>query len=102
MNDITKARYYLTNRNSKLTTYTSFSLMLATAEAEYKNIKLKQKMNTDPAGAWEEKETDAALDYAVLYYLKRHNQLPKNIGAAFKQDITLEDKQKLAKEWFNA
>lgn len=102
MNDITKARYYLTNRNSKMTTFTSFSLMLATAEANYKNIKLRQKTNMDPVGTWDEQEVDASLDYAVLKYLKKHNQLPKNIGNAFRTDVSLDDKRKLAQEWFNA
>ena len=102
MNDITKARYYLTNRNSKMTTFTSFSLMLATAEANYKIIKLRQKTNTDPIGTWDEQEVEASLDYAVLKYLKKHNQLPKNIGKAFRQDVSLEDKRNLAQEWFNA
>lgn len=102
MNDITKARYYLTNRGSKLTTFTSFSLMLATAEANYKNIKFRQKTNMDPVGTWDKQEVEALLDYAVLAYLKRHNQLPKNIGKAFQTDVSLEDKKKLAQEWFNA
>lgn len=102
MNDITKARYYLTNRNSKLTTFTSFSLMLATAEANYKNIKLRQRTNMDPVGTWDEQEVEASLDYAVLTYLKKHNQLPKNIGKAFQTDVSLEDKKRLAQEWFNA
>ncbi len=98
MSDITKARHYLKSRQSKLQHLTSFGLMLATAENEYRTLRLNQKGNR----AWEtfeDKEIETSLDYAVLRYLNKFNQLPRNITDAFRPGITLEEKKTLAMAW---
>ena len=100
MSDITKARHYLKSRQSKLQHLTSFGLMLATAEKEYRTLRLNHKGNR----AWdtlEDKEIETSLDYAVLRYLGRHNQLPPNITDAFRPGITLEEKKELAMRWIS-
>jgi hypothetical protein len=101
MNDITKARHYLKSRGSKLQSLPSFPSMLSSAEQEYRNLKLRAVGNKEGI-SFEEKEVEAALDYAVLRYLKRHNQLPPNIKSAFDPGNTLELKRELAMVWMNA
>ena len=101
MNDITKARKYLSTRASDMATLTSFGLMLATAEQRYRDIRLKKKGNSIDWSNLDDKEVEAALDYAVLKYLKKHNTLPKNITAAFQPDVTLEEKRALAMAWIS-
>ena len=103
MNDITKARSYLTKRNSKLRFLESFGLMYLTAEKEYKNLRessLKQE-GVLPENH-DEKETEAAVDYAVLLYMKRHSILPRNVSAVFRPGISTSEKYELAKQWVNS
>lgn len=100
MNDITKARHYLKTRQSDLQHLTSFGLMLATAEKAYREVKLRQQGHKDKEwGSLQEKEIEISLDYAVLRYLKRYNQLPRNIREAFKPGVTLQEKHELAMTW---
>lgn len=75
--------------------------MLATAEQAYKNLKLRQKGNKEGISL-EVQEVETALDYAVLRYLKRHNQLPSDITKAFGPEATLESKREMAMVWLNA
>ncbi len=101
MNDITKARYYLQQRGSSVAHLTSFGLLLAHAENEDRDIKLRQQGNAE----WDNlssEEAESALDYAVLKYMKKHNRLPRNITDAFKQGITKEDKIALAMVWISS
>ena len=100
MNDITKARYYLKVRGSDFQHLPSFPSMLSSAEEEYQNLKRRQKGNKEGISL-EAKEVEAALDYAVLRYLKRHNQLPPNIKDAFSPGNTLDKKRDLAMAWLN-
>ena len=101
MNDITKARAFLTAVGSKLRHLQSFGLMLATAEQNYRDIQLGRQGNKAEAGTLDAKEVDAAVEVAVLRYLKRYNRLPDNVTDAFKQDVTLERKRELARSWMN-
>ncbi len=101
MSDITKARKYLATRQSDMATLTSFGLMLATAQQRYRDIRLRQK-GDDRWGNLDVKEVEAALDYAVLKYLNKHNRLPKNITDAFQPKITLEQKRTLAMTWISS
>jgi hypothetical protein len=73
--------------------------MLATAEQQYRDIKLRQQGNKEGPGALDAKEVEAAVDYAVLKYLKKYNKLPSNAGMLSKQGITLEEKKALAQQW---
>lgn len=100
MNDITKARHYLKSRGSKLQSLPTFPSMLSSAEQDYRNLKLRQSGNKEGISLVE-REVEAALDYAVLRYLKRHNQLPPNIKAAFSPGNTVELKRDLATAWMN-
>jgi hypothetical protein len=102
MNDITKARYFLKNRASDLQHLESFSLMLTTAEKIYKDIKMRQASNTAIPGTWDQQETEAALDYALLKYLKKHNHLPTDAVKAIRSDISVEEKKGLIVRWVNA
>jgi hypothetical protein len=102
MNDITKARHFLKTHGSNLQHLDSFGAMLATAEQNYRELKMRKVGNKDLPGTWDAKEVEAALDYAALKYLKKYNQLPKNAPQAFRQGTTLEDKRQLARQWANA
>lgn len=102
MNDITKAKHFLKATGSKLQHLESFALMLATAESKYRDVKRRQTSNTDAPGALDEKEIEAALEYGVLRYLKKHNQLPKDVARLFRSDITLTEKKQLGQSWANA
>lgn len=101
MNDITKARHFLKTRGSDLVHLESFALMLATAEKRYREIKMRQKAQIDVPGTWEIKEVEAALDYAALRYLKKHNHLPKDAVRIFSGQATLEEKRATAQRWAN-
>ncbi len=102
MNDITKARHYLKTRGSGMQHLTSFGLMFATAEQQYRDIKIRQQVKQDGVGELDGKEVEAAVDYAALKYLKKYNRLPPNIAALFKTNVTLEDKKNLAQQWASA
>jgi len=101
MNDITKARYFLHAKGSDLQYMVSFGLMLATAEQRYRDILLRKQGNKDVEGTWDAREVDAIVEVSVLRYLKRTNQLPRNVAEAFKQGVTLERKKELAQSWLN-
>lgn len=101
MNDITKARYFLKQRGSDLQHLESFALMLSAADSHYREVKLQKARKIDQPGTWESYEADCAIDLAVLRYLKRNNQLPRNVADVFKPDITVEEKLNLASSWIN-
>jgi trans-aconitate methyltransferase len=101
MNDITKARAFLSATESDLQYLVSFGLMLATAEQKYRDLQLQRQGHKDVAGSLDEKEIDVVLDVAVLRYLKRNNQLPRNITDAFAPGTTLDRKKELALSWIN-
>ncbi len=102
MNDITKARYFLKTRNSDLQHLTSFGLMFTTAEQKYREIKLRQHSRQDVPGSLDAKEVETAVDYAVLKYLKKFNQLPQDAAKVFAPGVTLDDKRACAEAWVNA
>jgi hypothetical protein len=102
MNDITKARFFLKGRASNLEGLQSFGLMLATAERNYREVRLHRASNAANDPAWEEKEAEAALDYALLKYLKKHNQLPKDAVLALTTELSLEQKKVMAQRWATA
>lgn len=102
MNDLTKARYFLKTRNSDLQHLTTFGLMFATAESNYREIKIRGQGNKEGAGSLASKEVEAAVDYACLRYLKRFNRLPQDAPVVFSQGVTLDDKQRCAENWINA
>ncbi len=103
MNDITKARVYLSKRGSKLQTLETFGLMYLTAERDYKDVRSRGASQAGQLpGDYDVKEIEAALDYSVMLFLRRHSVLPANIASAFVPDITKEDKRELAKQWANA
>lgn len=80
----------------------SFGLMFATAESNYRNVKLRQRTKTDTEGSLDADEVEAAVDYAALRYLKKFNRLPKDAPIVFSQGVTLEEKRKCAETWINA
>lgn len=102
MNDITKARYFLQAKNSKLKNLTSFGLMLATAESNYRDVRLRQIGAPGNRSEIDPKEVDALLEYAVLKYLRRHNHLPSDASAALHEGASWELKRDLALKWINA
>ena len=100
MNDITKARYFFQAKGSKLKDLTSFGLMLATAQARYRDIRLKTRSGlpgdheaVDPV------EVDALIDLGVLKYLSKTNRLPDNITDVLSQSLSLEEKRDIAMNW---
>ncbi len=101
MNDITKARFYLKRRESNLQYLTSFGLIFTTAEQAYREKKITALRGYGEDGSLDRQEIEASIDYAVLGYLKKYNQLPPNISDLFRQDITLEEKKDLAVQWYN-
>jgi len=101
MNDITKARAFLSATGSDLQHLVSFGLMLATAEQNYRELKLRKQGNKDVAGSLDEKEIEVLLDVAVLRYLKRTNRLPANVTDAFANETSLDRKKELAASWIN-
>lgn len=101
MGDITKARFYLKRRGSKLQHLTTFGLMFATAEQAYREKKITALKGYGEDGSLAKQEIETAVDYAVLRHLKKYNQLPPNISDLFRQDITLEEKRDLATQWYN-
>jgi len=100
MNDITKARYFLQAKGSKLKDLDSFGLMLATASSKYRDIKLRLMSGIagDP-DAPDALEIDALIDYALLKYLKINNQLPDNVGDVIKASTSLVEKREIALRW---
>jgi len=102
MNDITKARYFLKTRSSALQHLTSFGLMFTTAESNYREVKLRQRSRRDTVGSLDAQEVEAAVDYAVLKYLKKFNQLPRDAAKVFAPGVTLDDKRTCAEAWINA
>jgi len=75
--------------------------MLATAEQNYRDLRLQQQGNKAVAGSLVKKEVDVILEVAVLRYLKRTNRLPANIQDAFLEETTLDEKRDLALSWIN-
>ena len=72
--------------------------MLATAEQNYRDLRLQNK---SPDLTLTPKETEIVLDVAVLRYLKRNNRLPGNVTEAFANGTTLDRKKELAMFWIN-
>lgn len=102
MNDITKARYFLQTRGSKLKELTSFGLMLATAERNYRDVRLQRQGAPGDPSEIDPIEVNALIDYAALKYLKRYNTLPPTAKEALKEGTTLERQRELALSWINA
>lgn len=103
MNDITKARVYFTKRGSKLQHLPSFGLMYRTAEDEYRKLReASAKQDARLPGDFDDREIEAALDYAVMIFMKRYSVLPADVAAAFRPGVTKEDKRDLARKWANA
>lgn len=102
MNDITKARYYLQTRGSKLQYNPTFGSMLAEAEKRYRNVKIDSKGVAGDPEEIDPIEVDALLDYAALRYLKRTNKLPPTAQEALGENTSLERKRELALSWVNA
>jgi hypothetical protein len=103
MNDITKARFFFTNKGSKLKDLQTFGLMLATAQARYRDIRLRTRSGLP--GNHEEvdpMEVDALIDLGVLKYLSKNNRLPDNIAEVLSGATSLEDKRDLAMVWAGA
>ncbi len=101
MNDITKARYFLKTKGSKLHDLQSFGLMLATAEAHYKDVKMRRVGAPGDAMALDPIEIDALVELACLRHLKRTNRLPADAGSVLQDGVTLEQKRDLALSWLN-
>ena len=101
MNDITKARAFLSTTGSKLEHLVSFGLMLATAEQNYRDLKLRKQGRKDIEGSLDEQEVQILVEVAVLRYLKRRNRLPSNLTEIFANDVTLDRKKELAASWIN-
>lgn len=102
MNDITKARYFLQVRGSKLKDLTSFGLMLATAENKYRDVRMRQVGAPGDREGIDPIEVDALVDYAVLKYLKKYNKLPQNASVVVQEGATWEQKREAAMGWVNA
>ena len=99
MNDITKARAFFTATGSKLQHLQSFGLMIATAEQNYKELRLQQQGNKAIPGSLDVREVEIIVELAVLRYLKKYNRLPGNVTDAFAPDVTLDQKKDLALVW---
>lgn len=102
MNDITKARYFLQTKGSKLKDLTSFGLMLATAENKYRDVRRRQVGTPGDREITDPIEVDALIDYAILKYLKKYNRLPQNASVVVQESTTWEQKREVAIEWANA
>ena len=102
MNDITKARYFLQAKGSKLKDLTSFGLMFATAERHYRDLRLQQQGASGERVKVDPIEVDALLEYGALRHLKRYNQLPKTAKEALAEGTTLKRQRELALSWINA
>jgi len=96
---ISKARHYLKTRESKLQHLPTFGLMVATAEQNYRELRFRTGGNKEEAGILDEALIEAGLDFAVLKYLKKRGNLPKNITNVFRGDTTLKDKFELSQAW---
>ena len=101
MNDITKARYFLKTKGSKLHDLQSFGLMLATAEAHYKDVKMRRVGAPGDRMALDPIEIDALVEFACLRHLKLTNRLPADAGLVLQDGVTLEQKRDLALSWLN-
>ena len=100
MNDISKARFFLKAHGSKLETLETFALMLATAESEYRDVRLRQRSNRiDGSRA---RELPTAIDLGVLRYLKNHGRLPDNVNEIVHPETSDARKLELAKQWYGA
>lgn len=103
MNDITKARFFFTNKGSKLKDLQTFGLMMATAAARYRDIRLRTRSGI--AGdheAVDPVEVDALIDLGILKYLSKHNRLPDNVAEALNAATSLEEKRDIAMVWANS
>jgi len=101
MNDITKARYFLQTKGSKLKDLPSFGLMFATAQSRFKEVRASKVGKPGDEKQVDPVEVNALIDYAVLKYLKKYNQLPGNAGEVLREGTTLEEKRDAALGWLN-
>lgn len=102
MTDITKARKYLSMRNSDMQHFTSFGLMYNSAKSRYKEIQLKKKTGReDFPGSLDAQEAYALLDLAVLAYLNKTNRLPTDLGNIFIGNKSPEEIREVATKWIN-
>ena len=100
MNDITKARFFFTQKGSKLKDLTSFRLMLATAADTYRDLRLRTR--SGPPGdheAIDPVEVDALIDLGLLKYMEKNNRLPADAATVLSKSVSLEEKRKLAMLW---
>lgn len=102
MNDITKARYFLKSKGSKLQHLESFGLMLATAENRYRTARIQKASKKGEDAGLGQEELDAAIDYSVLKYLKKYNQLPTNLPKVLHPGTSIEQKRQMVEAWANA
>jgi hypothetical protein len=101
MNDITKARFFLKTKGSKLHDLQSFGLMLATAEAHYRDVKMRRVGAPGDVEALDPIEVDALVEFACLRHLKMTNRLPEDAGLVLQDGVTLKQKRELALSWLN-
>jgi len=99
--DITKAKFFLKAHGSKLQHLETFSLMLATAESNYKNVRLRAKGNKEGID-FSSKELECAVDLAVLQYLRKYARLPDNAAEILLPTTSDEKKLEMAMGWYNA
>ncbi len=103
MNDITKARFFFTNKGSKLKDLQTFGLMMATAAARYRDIRLRTRSGLPgDHEAIDPIEVDALVDLGLLKYLSKHNRLPDNVADALSGATSLEEKRDIATVWTRA
>jgi len=53
-------------------------------------------------GTYDRQEVEAMVDVAVLRYLKKYNQLPKDLPQVLQPSLTLEEKKAFAVRWMSA
>jgi hypothetical protein len=101
MSDITKARYFLRAKGSDLQHLETFPLMMATAQTRYRELRQRSKGNKEGVDL-SSQELDAMIDLAVLAYLKKYAQLPKDVPKVLDNTTSAEEKKQLAMGWYNA
>ncbi len=99
MNDITKARFFLQSKGSKLKDLQTFGLMVATASSNYRDVRMRRSGMSGDHEVVDPAEVDALIDYALLKYMERTNKLPENARAVISNAVSWEDKREIAVGW---
>jgi hypothetical protein len=74
--------------------------MLATANAKYRDVRLRMKSGMPGDNeALDPIEIDALVDLGVLKYMEKFNRLPEDAGRVLEQGISLEEKREIAMRW---